>query len=585
MRSDRIRWVRPDAEARAVPALAAAAARETTVTPPASSMMAAIEAGIPVHDPPLSARDEAIFLLHTAAEIEHALLVQYLYAAYSLKLPAQIPSNEEEHRRAVATWRGTLIGIAQEEMGHLMTVQNLLLLLGGPVNFEREDFPFRSALYPFHFTLEPLSKESLAKYVLAERPQGGLEEGLECELRGRASLDTQGIPVNRVGALYARLYCLFTAAADESEGDLWFPCAALSTSGTPSLHLADDDFVEGSAIAQYQGDRSWSLGDASSFPHVMVPEVTNREQARQAIRDVAEQGEGGTSDSSRPSHFTRFRDLYLSFPETDPSLGPIEWVATRAAPTNPNTLVEPDPSLARGTITHPRSLQWAELFNARYRMLLAYLAHFLQLNRRQDPGKTRAEFLQGGCFALMLELTGIADVLLDRPRANEQGPSRAGPPFELPYTLALPGRETDRWRWHVQLRNLSLDLISQLDTGAPDTERTQLTDLAQADSDAIDRLGQFMAATVGEENGSSGPGPNGGQTSFARDIRPLFRPLDIEHMSFRFDLSRYEAVRDNSRVILGRLKAETGSVMPPDAPWPAERIALFERWMQEGHPA
>ena len=36
------------------------------------------------HDPELSPREEAIFLLHTAAEVEHALLVQYLYAGFSL---------------------------------------------------------------------------------------------------------------------------------------------------------------------------------------------------------------------------------------------------------------------------------------------------------------------------------------------------------------------------------------------------------------------------------------------------------------------------------------------------------------------
>src|SRR4051812_20360599 len=40
-------------------------------------------ADLPTHDPPLAPRDEASFLLHVAAEIEHALMVQYLYAAYS----------------------------------------------------------------------------------------------------------------------------------------------------------------------------------------------------------------------------------------------------------------------------------------------------------------------------------------------------------------------------------------------------------------------------------------------------------------------------------------------------------------------
>src|SRR6476619_1929144 len=139
-------------------------------TPPepgshASSVPGAPE--IPVHDTPLAPRDEAVFLLHTGAEIEHALLVQYLYAAYSLKSPEDVP---QEYGAKVKAWRRTLLDIAREEMGHLITVQNLLRLIGGPLNFEREDYPFRSQLYPFHFRLEPLSRASLAKYILAEMP-------------------------------------------------------------------------------------------------------------------------------------------------------------------------------------------------------------------------------------------------------------------------------------------------------------------------------------------------------------------------------------------------------------------------------
>src|SRR3954470_10683512 len=119
------------------------------------------------HDLPLAPRDEAIFLLHTAAEVEHALMVQYLYAAYSLKRGAAVPPDRQDQVRA---WRTTLLGIAREEMGHLITVQNLLRLIGGPLNLEREDYPFRNDMYPFHFRLEPLSKASLAKYVVAEMP-------------------------------------------------------------------------------------------------------------------------------------------------------------------------------------------------------------------------------------------------------------------------------------------------------------------------------------------------------------------------------------------------------------------------------
>src|SRR5688572_28878011 len=66
--------------------------------------------------------DYAVFLLHVAAEIEHALMVQYLYGAYSLGGP-QVP---EQYRAVVRDWQTLILGIAKEEMGHLVTVQNLL---------------------------------------------------------------------------------------------------------------------------------------------------------------------------------------------------------------------------------------------------------------------------------------------------------------------------------------------------------------------------------------------------------------------------------------------------------------------------
>src|SRR3954454_23915800 len=83
-------------------------------------------------------RDYLAMLLHVAAEIEHSLMVQYLFAAYSLGGP-QVPP---ELRDEVRDWQETILGIAKEEMGHLVTVQNLLTALGFPVNLDREDYPW-----------------------------------------------------------------------------------------------------------------------------------------------------------------------------------------------------------------------------------------------------------------------------------------------------------------------------------------------------------------------------------------------------------------------------------------------------------
>ncbi len=70
-------------------------------------------------------------------------------------------------------------------------------------------------------------------------------------------------------------------------------------------------------------------------------------------------------------------------------------------------------------------------------------------------------------------------------------------------------------------------------------------------------------------------------SSFAFEIRRLFRDQDVEEMSFAFDLGRYEDARDNADAIAERLG--DGS-MPCDEPWPEERIELFRKWIADGFP-
>ena len=66
---------------------------------------------------------------------------------------------------------------------------------------------------------------------------------------------------------------------------------------------------------------------------------------------------------------------------------------------------------------------------------------------------------------------------------------------------------------------------------------------------------------------------------FDEHVKPLFREKDRDSMSFAFDLGSYDEVSENADLILRRLKSGT---MPCDGPWPAERVDLFQRWMQTG---
>ncbi|MDA2927010.1 hypothetical protein MYX78_07225 [Acidobacteria bacterium AH-259-G07] len=68
--------------------------------------------------------------------------------------------------------------------------------------------------------------------------------------------------------------------------------------------------------------------------------------------------------------------------------------------------------------------------------------------------------------------------------------------------------------------------------------------------------------------------------SFDRDIKPLFRPFDIESMTpFGFDLSVYADVKAHAQSIYDRLA--DGS-MPCDDSWSPDQVEKFKHWMDEG---
>ena len=71
------------------------------------------------------------------------------------------------------------------------------------------------------------------------------------------------------------------------------------------------------------------------------------------------------------------------------------------------------------------------------------------------------------------------------------------------------------------------------------------------------------------------------ESSFARDIRPMFRQNDINEMKeiADFDLSDYRDVLDRANNIYARLVDGT---MPCDGAWSEEKVEQFKRWMDEG---
>ena len=146
---------------------------------------------------------ELVRLLREASEIEHALMVQYLYGAYSLK-----PAYTDIRGFGFPSAKH-LLGVAIQEMQHLEQVNRMLVDLGAAPNLVRQDFPYESDIYPFPLDLEPLSRGSLAKYVYTEAPANALDrdDPANADPATQAFLDQLdtalgGVQPNHLGSLY-----------------------------------------------------------------------------------------------------------------------------------------------------------------------------------------------------------------------------------------------------------------------------------------------------------------------------------------------------------------------------------------------
>jgi hypothetical protein len=74
----------------------------------------------------------------------------------------------------------------------------------------------------------------------------------------------------------------------------------------------------------------------------------------------------------------------------------------------------------------------------------------------------------------------------------------------------------------------------------------------------------------------------GGELSFERDIRPMFRDKDRNSMMSAFDLFDYADVADNADAIVGSLRS---GQMPCDGAWPDTDVDKLQRWIDAGKPA
>ena len=111
-------------------------------------------------------------LLRQAAELEHTLCLQYLYAAFTLKQGGDTGLSSSQAAVNVQ-WYQQMTHVAIQEMYHLLLASNLLTALGEAPNLWRPNFPFPGNRYSdigLVSTLTPFGYPTITRFLCWEQP-------------------------------------------------------------------------------------------------------------------------------------------------------------------------------------------------------------------------------------------------------------------------------------------------------------------------------------------------------------------------------------------------------------------------------
>jgi len=341
-------------------------------------------------------------LLAEAGQVEHLIMCQYLYAAFSLKTGPDEGLTAEQ-ADAVARWHKMLTGIALEEMLHLALVSNVMTSIGAAPSLSRPNFPRHSEYLPpgVSFALLPFGEDSLTHFLYLERPEG-MERADAAEF----------VPAEPVPD---------PVAADEVMPRV----QDFATVG----HLYRG-IEEGLAhLTARIGERALFVGPARAqatpelFRWPQLIAVTGLASAQAAIEEIIEQGEGARGDW-KSAHYGRFLGIWDEYP--------VMTAFTR----QPFDISEPQPLL-----TEPVTRRVAELFNLGYEVLLHLLTRFFT---HTDETDEQLAALVEVAFAVMGGVLRPLGTALTRLPAGPGYPGRtAGPVFEMYYQMGnfVPWRD------------------------------------------------------------------------------------------------------------------------------------------------
>jgi hypothetical protein len=403
---------------------------------------------------PIPHRDALIYTLGKAAELEHLVICQYLFTAFSLKRDSGEGLTADQLNLA-RRWSHELMEIAEQEMLHLALVQNLLTAIGAGPHFGRPNFPVPPRAFParIQIVLMPFGEPALRHFAFLERPEGMAVDDFE----GMAALDeVAALPMtheDEIGPIVpdfqtiSHLYRSIEDAFSDLAGK-W---------GEEALFIGPV--------------RAQATGDDFQFPE-LVP-VTDLDSAKRAIDTIVEQGEGARGEW-RQAHFGRLLsilDEFVAARDADATFQPARPVL--AARVRPGEDGAPVP-----LITEHFTVRCMDLLNAIYEVTVLLLARYFAHADETDEqlavlADVAVELMEDGLAKVGRMVTGL-------PIGNDHPGFTAGPTFEVFYATdyLLPHRQA-AWRLIVERLNEVADFATSCKNQCPPGLMGQLAIVAE----------------------------------------------------------------------------------------------------------
>jgi hypothetical protein len=382
-------------------------------------------------------REELIYLLVEAAVLEHMVMLQYLYATFSLKQRVDEGLTPEQ-LAGVERWRKVVEGIAVQEMLHLALANNLLAAVGMAPTFGRPSFPQGSRYFPpgVEFRLLPFGEAALRHSLFLERPEGmDLSDAAGIEPSGTAALpigEHEIIPRREDFATVGHLYRGIAEGFRHLAGKL----------GEERLFVGPP--------------RAQATPALFRWPELLP--VTDLASALAAIEEIVEQGEGarGHWEQAHYGRFLRVLNEFLEAKRQDPAFEPARPVV--AAVVRLTDDAPPD----QPVLDDPSTSAVMDVFNVAYEMVLQSLVRFFT---HTDESDEQLDALATAAVRLMATvLRPLGNAITELPAGPSHPGRTAGPSFEMFYQMGnfIPDRGA-AWTMLVERLGMLADRCHQLD--------------------------------------------------------------------------------------------------------------------------